>query len=68
METMQKPIAVTLNWSQWQLAVLNILRRDLAEVLPFIDLDEVDWDSWQSYFLTGRHPQAAVNLALERGY
>jgi len=58
----------TLNWTQWQLAVLNALRRDLADVLPYINLDEIDWDSWQSYYNTGCQPQAAVNRALERGY
>jgi hypothetical protein len=68
MESTPHPEAVTLNWSEWQLAVLNILRRDLVEVLPYINLDEVDWESWLSYFKNGCHPQTAVNLALERGY
>lgn len=65
---MHHPEVAALNWNQWQLAVLGILRRDLAEVLPHIDLDEVDWDSWRSYFKIGCHPRVAVNRALERGY
>jgi len=56
----------TLNWPEWQLAVLHVLRRDLAEVLPYLHLDEVDWESWQGYFKAGCAPQAAVDRALER--
>jgi hypothetical protein len=68
LEAIQQSEMATLNWTQWQLAVLNVLRRDLGEVLPYINLDEVDWDSWRSYFKTGCQPQVAVNRALERGY
>jgi hypothetical protein len=59
--------AAILDWAEWQNGVLTILRHDLEEVLPSISLAEVDWDSWQNYFLIGCAPQSAVNRALERG-
>lgn len=55
-----------LGWVQWQLAVLAVLRADSIGVLQKIDLDDVDWDAWRSFYNEGRTPRAAVDRALER--
>jgi hypothetical protein len=57
-----------LSWAQWQIAVLAVLRADFAEVLQFIGMDEVDWDSWRNFYNEGRTPKAAVDRALERDF
>jgi len=57
-----------LSWAQWQFAVLAVLRADFAEVLQFIGFDEVDWDSWKSFYIEGRTPAAAVDRAFERDF
>lgn len=57
-----------LTWSQWQNAVLSLLRSDFAEALQFIGMDEVDWDSWRIFYVEGRTPKSAVDRALERDY
>ena len=57
-----------LSWTQWQGAVLALLRADFAEVLQFIGMDEVDWDSWRSFYIEGRTPKSAVDRALERDF
>ena len=57
-----------LSWVQWQNAVLALLRADFSEVLQFIGMDEVDWDSWRSFYVEGRSPKSAVDRALERDF
>jgi hypothetical protein len=57
-----------LSWVQWQNAVLAQLRADFAEVLQFIGMEEVDWDSWRNFYIEGRTPKAAVDRALERDF
>lgn len=57
-----------LSWAQWQNAVLALLRADFAEVLQFIGMEEVDWDSWHSFYIEGRSPKSAVDRALERDF
>ncbi len=57
-----------LSWSQWQFAVLALLRVDFAEVLQFIGMDEVDWDSWRNFYNEGRSPRSAIERALERDF
>ena len=54
-----------LEWMQWQLAVLAVLRADFVGVLQKIDLDDVDWDAWRRFYSEGRTPRSAVNRALE---
>jgi hypothetical protein len=56
------------SWMQWQLAVLGLLRVDFKEVLQHIGFDEIDWDSWRSFYNEGRTPRAAVDRALERDF
>jgi hypothetical protein len=55
-----------LEWVQWQLAVLAVLRADFIGVLQKIDLDDVDWDAWRNFYNEGRTPRSAVDRALER--
>jgi hypothetical protein len=55
-----------LEWLQWQLAVLAVLRADFIGVLQRIDLDDVDWDAWRNFSIEGRTPRSAVDRALER--
>ena len=57
-----------LSWVQWQDAVLAQLRADFAEVLQFIGMEEVDWDSWRNFYIEGRTPKSAVDRALERDF
>ena len=60
--------ALVLNWTQWQCAVLALLRVDFAEVLQVIGMDEVDWDAWRNFYNEGRTPRSAVDRALERDF
>jgi hypothetical protein len=57
-----------LEWVQWQLAVLAVLRADFIGVLQKIDLDDVDWDAWRRFYSEGRTPRSAVDRALERDF
>jgi hypothetical protein len=57
-----------LSWAQWQNAVLALLRVDFADVLQFIGMEEVDWDSWRNFYIEGRTPKSAVDRALERDF
>lgn len=68
MNTMVIGAAGELSWAEWQCAVLALLRIDFAEVLQFIGMDEVDWDSWRSFYSEGRTPKAAIDRALERDF
>jgi hypothetical protein len=54
-----------MSWTHWQGEVLELLREDLRELLDQIALDDVDWPLWQHFYLQGRTPRAAINLALE---
>jgi hypothetical protein len=56
------------SWIQWQRAVLALLRADVSGVLRSIQLDEVDWDAWHSFYLEGRSPRAAIDRALARDF
>jgi hypothetical protein len=58
--------AATLTWSQWQSAIVILLRADLPELATGIDLEDVDWPSWRSFYNEGRSPRAAIDRALER--
>jgi hypothetical protein len=54
------------SWEQWQSDVLTLLRREFAEVLRDVSLDEVDWPAWRTFYVQGRSPKAAIERALER--
>jgi hypothetical protein len=56
------------NWAQWQRAVLSLLRADVSGVLRFIEIDEVDWDAWRSFYTEGRSPRSAIDRALARDF
>jgi hypothetical protein len=53
-------------WQQWQTDVVALLRRHFQGELTAISIEDVDWPSWQPFFIQGRSPQAAINRALER--
>lgn len=53
------------DWTQWQEAVLEVLRTDFDGILTPIDLEDVDWPAWRDFYIEGRSPRAAVNRALE---
>jgi hypothetical protein len=54
------------NWAQWQNEVVAVLRRHLADTLHHVSVDDVDWAAWETFYLEGRSPRAAVDRALER--
>lgn len=58
----------SLNWTQWQSAVLRLLRSDVSGVLRSIQIDEVDWDQWRSFYTEGRSPRSAIDRALTRDF
>jgi hypothetical protein len=57
-----------MNWTQWQSAVLALLRADVSGALRSLQLDEVDWDQWRSFYTEGRSPRAAIDRALARDF
>jgi hypothetical protein len=57
-----------LNWTQWQSAVLALLRADVSGVLRSIQIDEVDWDLWRSFYTEGRSPRSAIDRARARDF
>jgi ligand-binding SRPBCC domain-containing protein len=61
-------ISILLSWTQWQRAVLALLRADFADVLQNIGFDEVDWAAWRSFYDEGRTPRSAIDRALERDF
>jgi hypothetical protein len=60
--------AIAGSWTQWQEAVVELLRADFNEVLQHIGLDEVDWPAWRAFYNEGRTPRAAIDRALERDF
>jgi hypothetical protein len=57
-----------LNWTQWQNAVLALLRADESGALRSLEIDEVDWDEWRSLYTEGRTPRSAIDRALARDF
>ena len=57
-----------LNWTQWQSAVLALLRSDVSGALHSIEIDEVDWELWRSFYTEGRSPRSAIDRALARDF
>ena len=60
--------ANALNWTQWQSAVLRLLRSDVSGVLRSLQIDEVDWEQWRSFYTEGRSPRSAIDRALARDF
>jgi hypothetical protein len=56
------------NWTQWQSAVLALLRADVTGVLRSLEIDDVDWDQWRSFYTEGRSPRSAIDRALARDF
>ena len=59
---------VLLNWTQWQNTVLTLLRADVSGVLRSIQIDEVDWEQWRTFYTEGRSPRSAIDRALARDF
>lgn len=59
---------IMVEWVEWQLAVLALLRADFIGILQKIDLDDVDWDAWRRFYSAGLTPRSAVDRALERDF
>ena len=57
-----------LNWTQWQNAVLALLRADASGALCSLEIDEVDWDQWRRFYTEGRSPRSAIDRALARDF
>ena len=56
------------SWTQWQAAVVQLLRADLAHALERIDIEDVDWAAWRDFYTKGRTPRSAVDRAYERDF
>ncbi len=56
------------HWAQWQRTVVALLRADVIGVLHSIEVDEVDWDAWRSFYTEGRSPRSAIERALARDF
>lgn len=55
-----------MSWPQWQQQVLNKIRRDYADILQQLTLDDVDWAAWRSLYEQGRSASDAVDYAFVR--
>jgi hypothetical protein len=54
-------------WEQWQSEIVTLLQKDFGgEALRDICLEDIDWPSWQRFYLQGKSPRAAIEQALER--
>jgi len=51
-------------WVQWQHEVLDLLRKELHEVIGQIALDDVAWPLWEDFYVQGRTPRVAIDMAL----
>jgi hypothetical protein len=56
----------TQDWTRWQREVVALLRGDFRDTFTSISVDRVDWSSWRHFYVQGRSPRAAIELALER--
>jgi hypothetical protein len=65
-EQARKVSMAAQTWAQWQRDVVALLQRDFSGVLRDISFDEVDWPTWQKFFVQGRTPKSAIDHALER--
>ena len=50
----------TETWTDWQQAVLQLIRRDFIEVLREVGEQDVDWDAWRPLYEQGLSPSQAV--------
>lgn len=57
---------IDISWLQWQQQVLNKIRRDYADILQQLTLDDVDWGAWRSLYDQGRSATEAVDYAFVR--
>jgi hypothetical protein len=55
-----------MSWTLWQEQVLNKIRRDYADILAHLTLDDIDWPSWRDLYDQGRSASDAVDYAFVR--
>ncbi len=55
-----------MSWQQWQQQVLSKIRRDYADILQHLTLDDIDWSAWRSLYDDGRSASEAVDCAFVR--
>lgn len=55
-------------WNEWQNDVIALLNMLFKDILEQVSLADVDWPSWQPFYLEGRSPGAAISRALERDF
>ena len=55
-----------MSWMMWQQQVLNKIRRDYADILEHLTLDDIDWPSWRDLYDQGRSASDAVDHAFVR--
>jgi hypothetical protein len=53
-------------WSDWQNAVVAVIRIDFHDVLEDVHIEDIDWDAWRPLYDEGRTPKAAVDQAFVR--
>jgi hypothetical protein len=63
---MTQQLSQMRSWEQWQHEIVALLRGDFGDTLQVASIDDVDWPSWQGFFMQGRSPRSAIERALER--
>ncbi len=62
----QPQLSEVRSWEQWQHEIVALLRGDFGDSLEIVSIDDVDWPSWQAFYVQGRSPRSAIERALER--
>ena len=55
-----------ISWPTWQEQVLGKIRRDYADILQHLTLDDIDWPTWRDLYDQGRSASDAVDYAFVR--
>jgi len=55
-----------MEWMQWQSEIVKLLRGDFLFELQGITAEDIDWVSWQDYYVQGKSARQAIDRALER--
>jgi hypothetical protein len=55
-----------VEWKQWQSEIVRLLRGDFLFELQGITAEDIDWVSWQDYYVQGKSARQAIERALER--
>ena len=55
-------------WTQWQSAVVEVIRHDYRDLFPLIRIDEIDWSAWKPLYDHGYTARVAVEQALSGSF